>query len=118
MKEIRRVFISGPYSEGDRIWNMRRALDAADALLRSGCAPFVPHLDGVWEFVWHHSYEEWMEYDRAWLEVCDAVVRLPGQSQGADREVARAEELGIPVFYSVSELLALRERQVREALGQ
>jgi len=32
-------------------------------------------------------------------------MRLPGESPGADREVALAAELGIPVFYSVEELV-------------
>src|SRR5437868_6760961 len=31
------------------------------------------------------------------LECCDAVLRIPGESRGADMEVARARELGLPV---------------------
>jgi hypothetical protein len=35
---------------------------------------------------------------------CDAVLRLPGASRGADLDVARAEALGLPVLHSVDEL--------------
>jgi hypothetical protein len=35
------------------------------------------------------------------LSTCDALVRLPGVSSGADREVAFAIGGGIPAYYSV-----------------
>ncbi|WP_372524255.1 DUF4406 domain-containing protein [Piscinibacter sp.] len=38
------------------------------------------------------------------LERCDAVLRIPGESRGADLDVARARELGLPVVQSVDEL--------------
>lgn len=38
------------------------------------------------------------------IERCDAVLRLPGDSRGADMDVARARELGLPVVYDVNEL--------------
>jgi hypothetical protein len=38
------------------------------------------------------------------LERCDAVLRLPGASRGADLDVERARALGLPVYGSVEEL--------------
>lgn len=38
------------------------------------------------------------------LERCDALLRLPGESRGADMDVARARELGLPVVASVDQL--------------
>jgi hypothetical protein len=38
------------------------------------------------------------------LSRCDAVLRLPGASRGADLDVARARELGLPVFERVEDL--------------
>ena len=35
---------------------------------------------------------------------CDAILRIPGESRGADLDVARARELGLPVFSAASEL--------------
>ena len=38
------------------------------------------------------------------LECCDAVLRIPGESRGADLDVARALQLGLPVYRALSEL--------------
>ena len=38
------------------------------------------------------------------LSRCDAVLRIPGASRGADQDVARAREMGLPVFTSVEEI--------------
>jgi hypothetical protein len=38
------------------------------------------------------------------LECCDAVLRIPGDSRGADLDVARAIQLGLPVYRDLSEL--------------
>ena len=38
------------------------------------------------------------------LERCDALLRLPGASRGADRDVERARSLGLPVVTNVDEL--------------
>jgi hypothetical protein len=38
------------------------------------------------------------------LQHCDAVLRLPGESTGADNDVRIARERGIPVYHSIDEL--------------
>jgi len=38
------------------------------------------------------------------LKRCDAVLRLPGASHGADRDVACAQALGLPVYCHIDEL--------------
>src|SRR5262245_6852552 len=38
------------------------------------------------------------------LEKCDAVLRLPGASSGADNDVRIAKERGLKVFYSLDEI--------------
>jgi len=38
------------------------------------------------------------------LECCDAVLRIPGESRGADLDVARARELGLAVYTDLAEL--------------
>jgi hypothetical protein len=43
------------------------------------------------------------------IERCDAVLRIPGESKGADLDVARARELGLRVCFDVSELPDRRE---------
>ena|SRR5450830_1741592 len=39
------------------------------------------------------------------LKRCDAVMRLPGASHGADMDVARAQAMGLPVYHHMDELL-------------
>lgn len=38
------------------------------------------------------------------LQHCDAVLRLPGASAGADNDVRIASELGIPVYTSIEQI--------------
>jgi hypothetical protein len=38
---------------------------------------------------------------------CDAVLRLQGASKGADEDVRLATQLGLPVCYSLDEVLSL-----------
>ncbi len=100
-----KVYIAGPYTKGDVALNVRTAIEAANRVLRGGHVPFVPHLYHFWHLLCPGPYVQWTALDLAWLEVCDAIIRLPGDSKGADGEVARAIELHIPVFYSVEEFL-------------
>jgi hypothetical protein len=44
------------------------------------------------------------------LEHCDAVLRLPGESTGADQDVAIAQRRGLPVFTRVEDIPATRRR--------
>ena len=104
-----RVYVAGPYSKGVVAENVREAIRWADHLLRCGFTPFVPHLTHLWELVSPKPYEEWLAYDFEWLVMCNAVLRLSGESPGADREVAEAERLGIPVFYTVTDLMVWRD---------
>ena len=109
---MKRIFVSGPISDGGRLGideqsaNVLAAEIAGLALIRAGYAPLIPHL--CWYMVDAAAVDHaaWLAIDLAWLERADAVLRLPGASVGADREVARARELGIPVAASLEELAA------------
>jgi nucleoside 2-deoxyribosyltransferase len=106
---MKRVYVAGPYSRGDVAANVRRAYEAAATLADGGFAPFVPHHTYFWHLLFPRPYEEWLKLDLAFLACCDAVLRLPGDSPGADVEVREATTLGIPVFEQIRELLrALR----------
>lgn len=103
---MKRIYIAGPITHGDQGDNVRRAIQAGHALIRAGHAPFIPHL-----FVFAHmhepqAYETWMLIDFTFLSACDALLRLEGYSPGADRELAYAEALGLPVFTDLDALLA------------
>jgi hypothetical protein len=143
---MKRVFISGPLTQGDLCHNVNQATEAFLRLAKAGLSPFCPHwsvyakkvtprrrvnycpecqketrlpigtcndceyLTDVWcqattDGHPDMTHREWMRIDLDWVAVADAVLRLPGPSKGADMECARAKELGIPVFYSVDDLL-------------
>lgn len=102
------VYVAGPYSKGDQVLNVRAAVDASNALMFEGFVPFLPHLTMLWHLITPKSYPEWLAYDALWLARCDAVLRLPGESEGADREVDLARSMGLPVFFEVAELVADR----------
>lgn len=99
------VYVAGPYSNGDVGGNVREALLMGDMLVVIGCEVFIPHLSHLWHMIRPHDYEFWMERDMAWLKKCDALLRLPGESLGADREVQAAVELGIPVYLNLGDLI-------------
>jgi hypothetical protein len=99
------IYVAGSYSGGDTILNVRNAILAGEELFKRGFVPYVPHLLAFWHFLAPHEYHFWLDYDLAWLEKCEAVLRLSGVSDGADLEEKYAIERGIPVYYSIDELL-------------
>ena len=99
------VYVAGPFTHGDQAANVRAAIDAGKRLMDAGLHPFVPHLSWFSDFVHPTPYEEWLAYDLEWIKRCDAVLRLPGYSPGAEREANFARFLGIPVFGDISALL-------------
>lgn len=93
-----RVYISGPYSKGNQATNVRNALEAGDRVWRAGHIPYVPHLTMFWGLLFPHTYREWLQLDLEWIKLCDIVIRLPGESSGADEETELARSLGIPTM--------------------
>lgn len=100
-----RIYIAGPYTAGQQAERVREAVLAGLEVLRSGHVPFIPHLYHFAHFLCPHPYETWMTLDLAWLAACDGLVRLPGESPGADREVERAKSLGMPVWFGLHAFL-------------
>ena len=107
---MRKIYIASPYSSGDAVLNVRESLRVADILVSIGANPFAPLLSHFWHFYSPKDYETWLRLDLDWVQSCDALLRLPGESEGADREVAEARRLGIPVFSRLDELGVWLER--------
>src|SRR4051812_7042823 len=96
------VYVAGPVT-ADPFGCVRQATNAWRRLKDLGCVPFLPQLSVLHEMVDPQSYEDWLAYDFAVIEHCDALVRLPGDSNGADQEVEHARSLGIPVFFGTND---------------
>ena len=99
----KRVYIAGPYTHGDWGLNQRRAIQAAQEVLDRGHIPFIPHtMTATWSIVCGNN---WIDFDLYWVEVCDALIRLPGKSNGSDTEVEFAKDNDIDVYMSVEEFV-------------
>lgn len=116
-----RVYIAGPISNGGTAPPecqeacLEEALEVATGLLQAGYAPLVPHLTVYWARRHPVPYDAWLAVDEAWLACADCVLVMPGweDSPGARREVAYAQELGLPVYTSVEALRQHEQASVR-----
>jgi hypothetical protein len=99
------VYIAGPYTKDDPVINTANVIRAADELASHGYYPYVPHLTLFWHLIYPHDIRFWYDLDIAWLKKCDCLLRLPGESSGADNEVRIAKNLGMPIYYSIEELI-------------
>lgn len=92
------LYVSGPMTKQPYI-GPRDAMALGVRLWRAGWHPIIPQLCSLWEMsagpldpVSTDGVCGWMEYDMSLLSKCQAIVRLPGASSGADREVAVARD--------------------------
>ena len=106
-----RVYISGPITKGDRNHNYFQSVDVQRKLMLAGFAPLNPMATMTLPFAWEPDFpwQLWLDCDFPWIEVCEAVLRIPGYSVGADAELAFAQERGIPVFYAMEDLIEWRK---------
>ena len=99
------VFLSSPYTLGDVAVNVRESLLMADKIEAAGFMVYAPLLSHFRHMILPHEYEYWIQRGIEWIGRCDCVLRMPGKSKGADREVRAAEICNIPVYYSLEELI-------------
>jgi hypothetical protein len=111
------ILIAGPYRSGtggdpDAIArNLERLEAAAVPIYALGHVPMIgewvalPILRGI--DTASGDGDVMYETARRLLQHCDAVLRLPGESSGADADVAIARERGIPVYTDLSEIPAI-----------
>lgn len=104
-----KIYIAGPYSADSakaRHENVIRAIDAGLALWKNGHSPYIPHLT---HYVDQRAriakipmaWEDYIEWDKAWLEACDAVLFI-GSSKGAEIELDVARKMGKEIFFSIN----------------
>lgn len=107
-----RVYISGPITLGDPVKNFAQADEAMAEIMELGYCPLNPMLTMRSQYAGHFSWQQWIDSCLSWVEVADAVLRLPGDSRGAEVECAHAINLGIPVFNGIPELELWRRTAV------
>ena len=102
------VYIAGPLTKPQPGINCKIAMRVANELMYKGFFFYIPHMMHYMDQKFPHHYEEWMTHDIHWLKKCDCLLRIPGESPGADREVAIATSIGMPVFYHVQDIVDWR----------
>ncbi|WP_336627836.1 MULTISPECIES: DUF4406 domain-containing protein [unclassified Microbacterium] len=112
------ILIAGPYASGTdgdpalMAQNLTRLEEAAWPIFQAGHIPMIgewvalPVLasagatgpdDPIAADVMYPTAERLLQH-------CDGVLRLPGESRGADQDVAIAEQRGIPVYRRLDEV--------------
>jgi hypothetical protein len=99
-----KIYIASPYTIGNKEENVKRQIEVANQLMDLKYCPFTPLLSHYHNSMFERSYEDWMEIDFEWIKSCDGILRLEGESRGADAEIEFAKQLGISVFYSIEDL--------------
>jgi len=99
-----KIYLAAPYTLGDVAWNIHRVFKVADQLVEKGHIPIIPHLTHFWHLVSPKPVRFWYEYDLHLLKMCDGLLRLDGNSKGADNEVLVASGMGMPIYYSLEEV--------------
>jgi hypothetical protein len=92
------IYIASPYTKGDVAVNVRAQLEAAHRIMDAGHAPVTPLLRHFLHIHRARPYEDWTRLDNAIIPRVDALLRLPGESKGADDEVKLARCYGIVVL--------------------
>lgn len=100
-----KVYIAAPYSKGDIAINVRNAIQAGEKISTYGMIPYIPHLTHFWHLFHSHPAGYWYQYDFHWLDVCDCLLRIPGESIGADAEMKRMIENHRMVFLDIESLV-------------
>lgn len=118
------ILIAGPYRSGTGgdpaaiARNLARLEAAAAPIYASGHVPMIgewvalPILRGVADDAalggdGAAGGDVMYETARRLLQHCDAVLRLPGESSGADTDVMIARERGIPVYVDLADIPAV-----------
>jgi hypothetical protein len=119
MKKVLAILVSGPYRSGTggdphlMESNFRKLEDTALILFRAGHIPVI----GEWlsspllkvakskNVCDHHCDNLLYPVAARLIQKCDAVLRLPGASTGADEDVRIAKQHHIPVYFDLADIL-------------
>lgn len=112
------ILIAGPYRSGTNddpakmAENLNNLEQAAWPIFQKGHVPMIGEWaalpiwqkaggksvgDDLYEAILHPTANRLLQH-------CDAVLRLPGSSKGADNDVAIAKARGIPVYFNIADV--------------
>ena len=111
---MKKVYIAGAMSANDILQvlqNLHDGIEIGGDALQAGFAPFVSHFDSFFKLQKGVNFDipmqRYYDYTMEWLKVSDIVLVCPNykNSVGTLAEIKTAMELGIPVYYSLSEMV-------------
>lgn len=123
------ILVAGPYRSGtddvpERMTeNLRRLESVTLTIFRAGHIPMI----GEWVALPLLRLAGGQRPgDAAWQEIlypvanrlitrCDAVLRLPGESKGADEDVRLAQKLGLAVYYRLEDVPGCGQKEQASA---
>lgn len=90
------LYIAAPYTHPDPVVNANAAIRVATFIYENTeYLPVVPHVSLLWHMVTPRPPQFWYDLTLEQMLTCDAILRLPGHSTGADNEMRDAKERGI-----------------------
>jgi len=103
MNNKKKIYVAGPLNAMaiDYLKNVSNMMTEAEHLRRLGFSIYVPAIDLLIGIKFNYTeYSDYFDNSQPWLLAADAVYLCKGwqDSKGTLKEIATAEEAGIPVF--------------------
>jgi hypothetical protein len=112
------ILIAGPYRSGTgddpqkMAENLRRLEEASWPIFKAGHIPMIGEWVAlpIWRVAGGQAVGDELYYEilhptaGRLIDHCDAILRLEGESKGADNDVKLARERGIPVYFHAEEI--------------
>jgi hypothetical protein len=111
---MKRIYVAGAYSANNVITvldNMRKGMRLSTEVMLAGFAPFSPWLDYHFQLMLRGdeklTVKQYYEYSKAWLEVSDGMILVPGyeNSVGTMGEIELANKIDIPIFFTLEQMI-------------
>ena len=113
------ILVAGPYRSGTNDdpelmqQNLDRLNDSALALFRAGHIPLIgewlalPLLKAAGSVKLGDEIYQEISYPIAHrlITKCDAILRIEGESKGADQDIKVAVALGLPIYYRLEDII-------------
>lgn len=110
------VYVAGPY-RGENSWEVEKNIHRARSLgayvaKETGAMPVIPHANTA-HFDGLKPDEFWIEGTLELMRRCDAIIIGAGwsDSEGTKAEIKEAMAIGVPVAWSLADLLEILEKK-------
>lgn len=119
---MKKIYVAGKLNDGavGYIQNLHTMIAWDIKIREQGFSVFNPCIDVLTGIVaGNFDYKDYFENNLPWLAVADALFLLPNweTSEGAKKEIDFAMHRGIPIFNTLSDLIAWRAEATKNEQG-